>query len=267
MKLGSIIVLYNKKIDESHSYNSAKNHVDNIVLFDNTVVKELQDYNQKYAQEHGLNYITLHKNCGLSKAYNECFNYFRQTDVDNVILMDDDTSFNQDYFDAITTIKDNNIYAPIIYCDNRIVNPHYRTGCIFNSYLKQKKYSKLENLKKLENTNRLAAINSGLVLPKSFVDKYHFDESIFLDCVDWKLCDDAYKMGYNIKILPTKIEQNFSVNELANTNMESLQKRFEIRLTDLKNYSKKLYFLNKLALIMVYILNTRKLGFLKYLFY
>lgn len=265
MKLGAIVVLYNTKIDESTSINTSVDYLDQLVIFDNSTDTNIQQYNNNYVKADNIIYLSKNKNCGLSKAYNVAKPYLKDNDF--VILMDDDTSFNQDYFLAIRKIQDENIYAPLIYVNKNLVNPNYRTNNLISSILKQKKYNNQQSIKTLENTNRLGAINSGIILPQSFLQNYQFDESLFLDCIDWRLSDDIYKLGFQLKILPVEINQNFSINNLSKINNSSLIHRLEIRLNDLKNYDKKVYFINKLIVILRYVIDTKKFWLIKYIFY
>ena len=239
MKKGCVIIIYNKKITESITYNSIKDSNLNILLFDNSTKEECLNYNLNYTQDKNLNYISKNKNLGLSKAYNLAINYFKDKNISHLILFDDDTNVSNEYLSLLNNFKfiDNVCYAPIIYNENKIVNPTYHDDNYLIEYFKIKNYNTIDDIKKIVKTNKLFAINSGLIIPYKIFEKFHYDEKIFLDCVDHYFCREIYKLGYYIDIFPAELKQTYNVCNLNKNTKKANDHRLDIRLKDIDRKS------------------------------
>lgn len=268
MKKGCVIIIYNKKITESITFNSIKNSDLNILLIDNSTDNKIQDYNLKYAKENNLNYLSKNKNIGLSKAYNIAIDYFKDKNISHLILFDDDTKVSNEYLELLNNFSyvEKACYAPLIYNGDKIVNPTYHDDNYLIEYIKTKNYNTIDDIKPLIKSNKLFAINSGLIIPYKVFDEFRYDEKIFLDCVDHYFCREIYKLGYYIDIFPAQLEQTYNVCNLEKNTKKANDFRLDIRLKDIKNYDRKNYFINKLVVLGVYFKNTKDMYYLKKIF-
>lgn len=267
MGLGAVIVVYNTHINESTTFNSLKNdYHGKLVIWDNSTDDIIREKNKQFSIENNIDYLTLNQNVGLSKAYNQVIDYYQDKDISHLVLFDDDTILSDEYLLALSkgNFEKKTIYAPQIYNGDVLVNPTYFNHNQLVEFFKKKKYGSLERVKELVGTNKLSAINSGLIIPFDIFTHFRYDENIFLDCVDFYFCQKAYNYGYIIDILDATISQNYSFEELDNNKDES--KRLEIRLKDNKAFCPKYFFINKLIIIAVYVLNSKNFSYMKYLF-
>lgn len=269
MKFAMVIVLYNEKINQSLTFQCVKDSPATLVLVDNSPTDEIRNYNQTYAADHNIIYLTKNANIGLSQAYNLALTTIKTLDVDYVIMLDDDTNISPEYLSLLQNFdfKPQTLYTPLIYNDSGVlVNPNYHSDNYLFEYIKTKKYNSQTMVETLVGTDKLYAINSGLIIPINFFNQFSYDENIFLDCVDHYCCKQAYKLGYTVDIFPTSIVQNYSVDSIAQNSVESNFQRLNIRLHDTKVYNKSTFFINKLIYIAMYILKTKNLSYLKLIF-
>ena len=92
MKIYGIMVIYNKSLNESRSYDRlAKSNVQ-LIICDNSTV---ENNNMETAAQNGSIYLSMNGNQGLSKAYNRAVDYIwemlKPQDEDWVCFFDDDT--------------------------------------------------------------------------------------------------------------------------------------------------------------------------------
>ena len=265
MKIGIVIVIYNQYINKSKAYNSIKNSKLNILIIDNSKEEYIIE-NELFSINEKLGYIAKGKNIGLSKAYNLAIEYFSNKNIDFLILSDDDSIITEEYLMnlEIFEFKKNKIYAPLIYNGKKLVNPHYHNDNYIKEQLKNSKFNNIKDLKKIQNTKYMHAINSGMIIPYSLLSEYRYDETLFLDCVDNNFCRSMFNMGIVIEIYPFEIIQSFSVMELKDVPLESLEHRIKIRLKDIKYYNKKTYIFNKTVIMLMYLKKTKNIKCLKY---
>jgi GT2 family glycosyltransferase len=269
LKILVSIVLYNKKLSDSVTYNRIKetNYPIDFVIFDNST----SDYqNESACIENNHKYLSVNENVGLSKAYNRIFEYATSMQYNYIILFDDDSSISEDYFLKLEQHLKNNeqVIAPII-CDanDKIWGPKEHANISMLKYIKSKREPlSIEKIIKMEKNNELSAINSGLVINYDVFSKYTYDESLFLDCVDWKFCDDMQKMNIQINYFEGKIIQDFHYDNTDKTITQGIHNRIIGRKKDLWNYSKRKYLFYLSIIILVHIKSTKNLAYLKYYF-
>ncbi len=265
-----LVVLYNKLINDSQTINQLlKCHIKDILIIDNSEQRAIIKQNELIAKEQNLKYIANHQNLGLSKAYNKAIAGIDPNQYQYVVLLDDDTIINDDYLHKVQNLsyQENTIYVPYVYNQlQQLTSPCYHDDNFLKEHLIKPKYMHKDKLKQLENTNLLYGINSGMIIPLSFFHQFQYNENIFLDCVDHYCCQQAYQLGYNIKIIDAQLSQNYNTQEIAQNSFEQNKKRLLIRLHDIKNYQHKYYFTNKLVCIMMYVLNTKDLRYLQFIF-
>ena len=233
-KMFFIVVLYNKKINESLTLNNIfQMNLENIevVILDNSTTP-LNDSNGLGEYVH---YLNMNGNKGLSKPYNVAldyiFNDLKGTSNDYIVLFDDDTNITYEYFqklnEEINCNTDVDIFAPIVYGQDGIIySPNsYR-------YLKNQLF---RNKNDLGGIKRFNAINSCLCVKASVYENYRYDENLFLDQVDTKFFNDMRLKNTNFKVLDTVIHQNFSQRG-KKLNPKKMLIRYRIRFKDIMVY-------------------------------
>ena len=226
--LYALIVLYNKEISQSLTYNCLKNDKNiQIIIFDNSNEK-IQERNENYCKNKDVTYHTLNRNVGISKAYNYAIDNLKTDGY--IMILDDDTLLNDNYiFEAkkIAEKKSGDINLPIVLSDNRIISP---ANVQFNCRIKI-----LKNIDELD-INKVSAINSGMVINLAVFKKIHYNENLFLDYVDHDFMKQARNNKLEINLMNSKINQNYS--RFQKNNIESEINRFKIYLKDFKKYCK-----------------------------
>lgn len=226
LKVVAVIVVYNKKIEESITCKSILNS-DNesieILIVDNSTSNL---GNREYCMKNGIDYISMEGNKGLSKAYNVAVEACRKKDV--IILFDDDTEVTEEYFDKLDAelniYPEVDIFAPIIYGqDGVIYSP--------NEYNFMR-----SNLIKLSNQEipqeKFNAIASCLAIRMKVFEEYRFNEKLFVDQVDQNFFYDQRKKGTKFKKLDVKIHQNFYQRGETLT-PEAGWRRLKLRIIDI----------------------------------
>lgn len=271
MKLAFLMVLYNKKIEDSSTYQSLVDLNQHVYIYDNSDNQEIINCNQSFSPQN-ITYLTSNDNVGLSIAYNQLIDCIKHDNInpDFIILLDDDSSVSSEYLNCVNQITDNNkIYTPIIKSGEQIINPRYVNENFIKEILNKNKYNSEDKLRSLVGTTNLFAINSGLVIPFNVFNQFEYNDKIKLDCVDDYFCKTIYQLGYIIEILPITLEHSFHMKELAGKKYPQLRPRVVQRLADLKVYNGEKhinYFIMKLAFLTQYVLGTKDIRFYKLLF-
>lgn len=223
-----IIVVYNKYVDDSVTYNCLKKVGNiNIVVCDNST----QNFdNKEKVEQDGYVYVNMNGNCGLSKAYNRAIDRIQGLNPKMqgfVMLFDDDTFIPVDYFNAIGQAIESNqadIYLPIVEDEVGILSPS-----IMKKYYCHRAPGDVWSIKEKE----LCGINSGMTIRLSIFLDYRYDEAIFLDYVDHNFLRDMRKRNHKVKIVDTKIKQTFSSNT---DSKEKAMVRFKIFKKDINKF-------------------------------
>ena len=234
MKAIFLIVIYNKEIALSPLFEKIKRETDFIrIIFDNSTDEKLRNKNEQFCIKNNVNYYTLKKNVGLSKAYNYSFEQItkEKLDFNYLILCDDDTSFLNGYFKELENIdlsENIGVYAPKVYGDkrNNLIFP--KTSNKYKIFLNTRYDDK--------DIKHIYSINSGLCIHKNIVNKYRFDEKYFLYMIDWVFLEDMTKLNTKFKVMDSKVIQTFFEHE-KNFNENSTLIQMKIRLLDTKEYT------------------------------
>lgn len=255
----ALIVIYNKKCIDSKSFNFIKKYNDKIkiIIFDNST-KNLK--NKDFCDANNIEYYSLNKNVGLSKAYNYVISKINVSPDNYLMILDDDTSLNDNYFEEVFKSTKNgeyDLYLPIIEANKKIISP---SNIQFNCRVKG-----ISNIKKI-NMNKITAINSGMVVRTSVYNNITYNEKIFLDYVDHDFMKNIRKNGYRIKMLDSVIKQDFSRNEKGELTSELF--RFKIYKKDFKIYCKDcknipFYYINTFKFSLKQCIKHKTLRFLK----
>lgn len=214
--LYTILVVYNQYIKNSVTYQFLNEHKDiNVIVCDNST----QDYkNQSVVKSDGYTYIDMHGNKGLSKAYNAALDMLHDQSG-YVILLDDDTILNEEYYKSILQVSCD-IAVPIVIDEKSILSPSKVNDGVVS------RWDGKEILK------QFTAINSGMIIRLDVFKTYRYDENLFLDYVDHNFMMDM--QDKDIRVLDSKIQQNFSGNDVSN--IEGSLTRFKIFKKDSKYF-------------------------------
>lgn len=221
LKLYGTIVVYNKNVNDSATYQCLKKQDDlNIIVCDNST----KDYNNKNNVEaDGYQYIDMNGNAGLSKAYNRALDYIQHNNPSMqgvIMLFDDDTFIPDDYFyKMVQAIKKGraDIYLPIVKDEIGILSPS-----IMKKYYCHRAIG--GNVWKIKKSD-ICGINSGMAISLAVFKRYRYNEELFLDYVDHNFIRDMRTEQRKIEIVKTYIQQTFSSNihdekkELARLNI------------------------------------------------
>lgn len=226
----AVIVIYNKKIDESitcKNIQSLSRDIDLLVV-DNS---EIDMANEEYCKATSIRYISMKGNKGLSKAYNTAIDNSPNSDV--IVFFDDDTEIKQDYFnvlkDALDKYPDVDIFAPIIKGqDGVIYSPNE-----FN-FLKNHFIVRADQKVSQEAFN---AIASCLAVRVRVFETYRFNEKLFVDQVDQYFFCEQRKLGRKFGILNVEILQNF-YQRGATLTPEAGWNRLRLRIYDIYRHAR-----------------------------
>lgn len=207
-KLFGIIVIYNKNVDDSVTYQCLKKEKQlYVVVCDNST----SDYdNQRKVEADGYIYVNMGGNAGLSKAYNKALDtiFLRYPETDGyVLLFDDDTFIPEDYFVQMKKAfhrGGGDIYLPIVKDEIGILSP----SMMKKYYCHRAIGGDVWKIKQSE----LCGINSGMAISLEIFKNYRYNEEIFLDYVDHNFIRDMRKQKRKIQIVKTYLQQSFSSN-------------------------------------------------------
>lgn len=202
MNLYAILVVYNKSVMDSVSYKFIRDNQKTIKLYvvDNSNVS---NNNKDIVDNDGFHYISMNGNKGLSKAYNSALDKIKEDNSElkgKVVILDDDTELNKDYFQNIDGF-DADILLPVIKDGDTVISP-----CIDRNGI----YVPWDGIKEEQN---FSAINSGMVIDLSIFRNYRYDENLFLDYVDHKFMADMKTK--NIQVMNSVLYQKFSGSDAS----------------------------------------------------
>lgn len=228
--INALIVLYNKKINNSATYKSIKDYqYINIIVFDNSDYN-YREFNKNYCNNNQITYYTLEKNVGLSKAYNYTIDRINKNKKDYILILDDDTHLNKSYISEAYNLilqEQFDIILPIVKSNNQIISPE---EVQFNCRIK-----KIKNLDKI-NYNNISAINSGMIIRTEIFNTIRYNEEMFLDYIDHDFMKKVREYKLIIKIMKSSIYQEFSRNQKNDIRREKT--RFNLYLKDFYIYCK-----------------------------
>lgn len=189
-----LIVVYNKKIAESCTFNKVVNSKFNddslCVIWNNGPTSCEEEFLNVYEHNKNIRYHETLHNISLAKIYNEVINKYN---AQVYIILDDDSSLTDTYFEAVKQISSNEVGMPVIYYDRKIINP-----CI-NGQI----YSEGINI---DANDTITTIGSGLVVGRDVASQLFkaynsvFDERFYLYGVDTTFCFRLNKLKINDKI-------------------------------------------------------------------
>lgn len=206
--VAAVVIVYNMHCEESITCRALTEIADEnllVLIFDNST-KDMGNYD--YCAAHGWEYLGGNGNVGLSKAYNACIDYLKQTrKADVLCLFDDDTHVDERYFtmlrEAMADAKEK-IFVPLIYSGDKLISPN-----ILNPGHKIVLFGDEETALSYDG-DKISAINSCMALDLSLFSSYRYDENIFLDGVDHNFISDMKKRAEKIRVFPYRCNHLFS---------------------------------------------------------
>ncbi len=252
--LYALIVIYNKSLEGSITYNCIKdNGKIPVIVYDNSE----NDYgNSSFAEENGIVYYTQNVNVGLSKAYNYVIDKMDFKNDDYVMVLDDDTEITEEYLnDVFTAINKHeyDIILPIVRSGKHIISPaNVQFGC---------RVKAVDNVSKID-PSRITAINSGMVISSKVYKSIRYDEELFLDYVDHIFMREVRKKKCSTYIMNSVINQNYSRDQKQE--FEAVKRRYEIFKRDYYAYCRKcnkklFYFLSITKLKIKYSIQYKRI--------
>ena len=228
-----LTVIYNHPVKEDSPYIYRASNFQNIV-FDNSTIEDIKNHNLTFCKKHNILYETLNANLGLSKAYNFIIKKYLKSE-DWLVVMDDDTEVNSEYFNNVAHITQNGNYLCYL--------------SIFQYRLKRfgpKKFKNIDKFKlrqtyeKKDMEGFLVGINSCSVYSAKLFEKIGlFDENLFMDYVDVDICLRMAKAGLKSKTVDSGLVQHFFSKEKHEYKV--VVNRLSIQKHDARNfYQKKL---------------------------
>ena len=179
MKYAFLVILYNKRLQDSVTIRTLMDWYESLSDFDKTtinitVINNGPECISSESHSEGIELFNYIENKPLSKLYN---NFLNMNSFDYGVLLDDDSTLTRNYLDAVTSFN-GDVGLPILKYKNQIISPLI-SGKVIRTTLKSK--------------DKLLAAGSGLVLSNSFAneikDEFNtiFDESFALYGVDTSL--------------------------------------------------------------------------------
>lgn len=246
-QLKVLIVLYNKKIEESETIMSLSKIVDKIqfineiIIWDNSKVimsEDEQVYLKNIFQPVNVQYIGTGKNTSLSIIYNSVIRTLSDKEI--LVLLDHDSNLTLAYFEelrgAIEKYPQINLFLPIIKYNGSIVSPA-------NSWYFKGSYWKEEKLGLVETKNQ-NAINSGMAIRATYLktDFGGYNEELAFYGTD---SDFMYKYGrQNRYFCVINAVINHTLDFFNNDSIDSKLFRYkEIRRAALINMKERGFFI------------------------
>lgn len=223
MKAYAVIVIYNKSLSDSKSFNSIKDQQDvQILVVDNSTDHSFN--NQDIALKANAWFLSMGKNAGLSKAYNAALDRLKGENGDWIVLFDDDTEVPDGYWNKLKEQKCDGIVLPIVRTGNgKLLSPANMRHGIPKA---------VDGIRQITD---ITGINSGMAISKTIADRYHYDERLFLDYVDHAFLRDMKARGVNIHIMDACLVQTFSAED---TDKNRQLDRLKVQKKDIATFYK-----------------------------
>ena len=271
MKIIIEIVLYNKKINDSTTFISLDNHKTiinqlfsqiELLIYDNSSTPQIFDIVNSFS----VKYKSNKKNGGVSAAYNYAFDIAKKKNFKWMLLLDQDTELNENYFIELKRIlkkiessKDVVAIVPKIYNEKNKFSP--------SKVLWGGVHRPIDSSYIGEYEDELMAIGSCTVLRTSFIKSIDgFSRLFWLDCLDRWLFHKIHKKNKSVYILRSKIYHELSIlnfNKFMNVKKYHNQVLYEaIFMLKYKKLSETLFFLLRLVRRAIYLfIQTRNINY------
>ncbi len=231
-----VVVIYETSLENSSTLQSLfkiQAHTPDfpdILVYDNSFKNK---YNEKYSEN-----ITYYKhdvaNTGVGGAYNHAAKLAKSINKPWLILFDQDTEINDDYFRELQTsfkaFPDKKLFCPAVRANNKIISPAY--------YFAYRAFSVNKPKAGILKSSNFTLINSGLVIKLSELEKVGgYDNELPLDYSDHYFFWKYKKRNRNFVVISCENAHNLSSN--SDYAFEAVYKRFKIYCTSTVIYSRK----------------------------
>lgn len=256
----AVVVVYNKSCNDSNSIRGIRKYAPKIpiIVYDNST----EDYgNEKYCIANNYIYLTQHANVGISKAYNYVIDNVKLMDDDYVVMLDDDTHLNAEYFNEVfnkSKVTNLDVMLPIVVANNKIISPY--------NYYKKTRTKMIESANDID-MKKVSGINSGMAIRAAMLKKSRYNEALFLDYVDYDFMKRVHQKNGNIYIMNSVIKQEFQYFNYDKRNIKSALFRFQIDLRDYKQLCKEnneryFFYLHAIKFMIKQTINYKSTRFL-----
>jgi hypothetical protein len=252
MKLVLLVVLYKKIINECKTIQSLKNCMQNcknsiVFIWDNS--PDMQDLSELdfVFKHYGINWEYHHEplNKPLSYVYNAIIHRYTGQGMEYLILLDDDSSFDSNYFfslkNAINKYPNIMLFLPTIKYKDTFVSPTKK-------YFLKGFYIKDQIVGKIKSKN-ISAINSGMVISfKYFQTGFLYDQRLKFYGTDtyFMVC---YSQTNDYLVLIDYIMNH----EITFSTLNTFSKRLLYAYNEMIESWKIIYIKNTITFILVHI--------------
>lgn len=261
-----VLVLYERKLDESQTYLSLDealrqmNCTASLFAYDNSLNAQVCQSNSVW----NITYTHDAANPGVSKAYNEGFKKAKDLNKKWLLLADQDTIFQSDFFEKlvedISKRPSAQLLAPIVRNESVFISPFrfaFGRGEVLNKVQPQ-----------CYSLTRVRLINSGLIISMNLFEAAEgFDERFPLDFSDLVFHQRISQRCADVLIINSVCIQKLSSDEKS---FDQMIKRFPYYLSGSKlfgelNGSKFFLAMNRLLRAIKLSFRFRSFEFLKIL--
>lgn len=227
IRVYALVVIYNRRCEESPSCEALRQLNDaRAVVVDNSTA---ENDNARYCARRGFGYLGLGGNFGLSVAYNRGIQWLQKhTDATHVLLLDDDTTLPDGFWDAVgQSVKNNpatSVFLPRVYDEVGLLSP-----CAIDGL----RVRRIADVCELTPDN-ITAINSGMTVALSVFKDYTYDEGYFLDYIDHAFMRDMKQQAVNFTVTKQVLHQRFAGNERGNK--QAAKRRLAIFKADFRRF-------------------------------
>ena len=225
-KMAAVIVLYQKNLIETESFQSILKDLDiPILVYDNSPLQ------QEVLQKNNIEYYHNPANPGVSEAYNYAAKWAGEKTCTHLLLLDSDSSFSEGAFEnykkAVKKNPDELILPQVMSSGFKISTFYFKYGKSF--------YGDKIPVGTIE-LKQLAAINSGMLIPlKWFKALGGYSTHLPLDWSDIEFVRRFAKKKKTAIHIPLVIQHGLS--EHQQESIESAKRRYGIYLRGIKNVS------------------------------
>ncbi|MGY3777169.1 glycosyltransferase [Isobaculum melis] len=239
MKLTIVLVLYQRLLEESETYQSLLSYeylfeslqIDyELLVYDNSLEK-INKANEK------ITYFHNPKNPGIAVAYNEAFSIGKKNQSSWLLLLDQDTQLTEAYLQELLllskTEKKASAIVPKVFFGEQQISPVFA-----------------KNLRHLEEdvtitglTNqKIMSINSGTLLSMAFMEKIGgFNPNFKLDYLDHWLFHQLAELNESIYVMNAHLQHDLSVMNYKNVSLSRYQSILDAEVYFYQHFQKDLY--------------------------
>ena len=223
-----IIVLYKTKLEDSLTFKALKKNLSllkdlgsKILIYNNSPEIEIPQSNDYVI-------YTPTENLMLAGAYNYALQKAIENKAQWLLLLDQDTELNQDYFERLNAFLNKtdvssvyDVVVPTLSIGDKHLSPiaYYKSTGPFISHLNKPLRNNEDVVKYVTNEGKnYAAFNSASLLSIEILQRINgFDENYPLDMLDHKYYHLLNKLGAKIYILDAHLKHTLSLLEKENT--------------------------------------------------